>query len=106
MYVLVLESLSPPHQAVQTGHAILEAARQGLQPSSIPHPNLVILSVRDGKHLREEAEHILYNGIRFAIFTEPDLPGCPQTALATEPVYAEKRKLFKHLKLIKEKTQC
>ncbi len=70
----------------------MEASRQFLSASSI-HPHLVLCGVASEKRLLAAADHLYRHGIRCALFREPDRAN-EATALATEPLTAEKRLLL------------
>jgi len=97
VYVLVRRDLPTPTQAVQGIHAAIEAGRQFSIP---PHEYVVYCAVRNERHLARWAQKIKQAGIAFCAFREPDLNN-EHTALATEPVSGEDRRLFRHLQLVK-----
>jgi hypothetical protein len=73
-----------------------------LIPHDIEHPHLVVCRVDDHRHLLQEAERLNFYGVRFALFSEPDIPDASfrETALATEPIFGGERRLFKRFKLL------
>lgn len=80
-------------------------AQRDLVPADLNDtPNVVLCVVPDATSLRQEAEKLHVHGVRFKLFTEPDIPApLPQeTALATEPIYGAARRVFRHLKTMKE----
>lgn len=97
---MVREDLSPSQRAVQAAHAVLEASRQGLIPSYIPHPSLVLCTRPDELSLLSKAEELVQSGISFVLFREPDI-GNQATALATAPLSKADRRLFRSLPLLK-----
>jgi hypothetical protein len=100
--VLVRADLSPSQQVVQSAHAVLEASRQRLIPPEIPHPHLVVCGVADHEELTRECERLAHHGVRVALFTEPDIldAGARETAVATEPITPERRRLFRRYRLL------
>jgi hypothetical protein len=98
VYVLVREDLSPSQQVVQSCHAAIEAARTFLPPEH-EHPHLVICGVRDEPALWARLHRLQERGVHFRPFFEPDLGG-QLTALATEPLSGDDRRLFRSLRLL------
>jgi hypothetical protein len=98
VYVLVRKDLSPAQQVVQSCHAVAEAARSLLPPDQ-EHPHLIVCGVRDERGLWQSLDRLRRLGIRFHAFTEPDLGG-QLTALATEPVFGDRRRLFRRFQLL------
>lgn len=94
--------LTPEQQSVQAIHAAIEAARQGLVDPNSAHPHLVFCAVSDEAALYRLAEKLDAAGIRYRPFYEPDRFH-QLTAIATEPVFGERRKLFKSLQLVRDK---
>lgn len=99
VYVLVRRDLPQSQRAVQASHALLEAARQGLIPHEIEHPHLVLLAVEGPWQLNLDQQYLAANGIRFSVFHEADMNN-EATALATEPVYDNQRKVFRRYNLL------
>jgi hypothetical protein len=83
---------------VQSCHAAIEAARH-LIPPDLPHPHLVVCSVRDEPALWLRVRQLQRHGVRFRAFFEPDR-GDELTALATESVFGPTRRLFRGLRLL------
>ena len=102
MYVLVRRDLSHPQQVVQACHASLEAARTFL-PVSSEHPFVIVCGVRDEPRLFRCLDRLEAAGVRYRAFHEPDLEG-QLTALATEPIYGSKRKVFQDYQLLTVKS--
>lgn len=98
-YVFVRQDLSQSQRVVQSSHACIEAARQFLDKTD-EHPHLVVISVPDLDQLMEIASYLDSKMVRFVAFFEPDIS--QYTSIATEPVRAESRKLFRKFKLLKE----
>jgi hypothetical protein len=100
MYVLVRKDLSPAQQVVQSCHAVAEAARSLLPPDpDQEHPHLIVCGVRDERSLWQSLDRLRRLGVRFHAFCEPDLGG-QLTALATEPVFGDQRRLFRRFPLL------
>ncbi|MCI0639056.1 MAG: hypothetical protein L0Y72_20615 [Gemmataceae bacterium] len=73
-------------------HAAMEASRQFLSTDS-DHPHLVLCGVASEVRLLAAADHLHRHDIRSALFREPDRAN-EVTALATEPLTAEKRRFL------------
>ena len=97
MYVAVRQDLSHPQQVVQACHAVIESTL--LSPPKPPHPNVIVCAVRDERRLVSLAGRLAREGIAFHIFQEPDR-GDEYTALATETVRGERRRIFRNLQLL------
>lgn len=85
------------HQAVQACHASISAARD-LLPAGLQHPSLVLCTVPDEQALLTLRDQCIQSGIPVRVFVETDM-GEQMTALATAPVDAAGRKIFKTLPL-------
>jgi hypothetical protein len=90
--------LSPAQKAVQSAHACIEAARAFINPGD-EHPSVIICEVRSEDKLKMVMRE-LDGQVNYKAFQEPDI-GNQYTALATEPIYNNKRSLFKRFQLIK-----
>lgn len=101
VYVLVRGDLPPPQRSVQAIHAAVEATRLGLIPPEIQHPHLVLCKARNEHDLLKQADYLSRCGIKYALFIEPDI-GNQHTALATQPISGEQRRLLKKFQLVKE----
>jgi len=100
---MVRKNLSFPQIVVQSSHACLEIGKSFL-PDGLEHPRLVVLSIKDEQQLYNSAKKLDKAGIRYRIFTEPDLGGSA-TAIATEPIFGEKRRLFRSYRCLGDITQ-
>lgn len=101
MYILVREDLSLPQKIVQSAHAAIESAKSFLG-NELEHPHLVVLATKNEKTLYKSAQKLDQLGIRYRIFIEPDI-GNEATALATEVVRGDNRRIFKNYQCIKER---
>jgi hypothetical protein len=99
VYVVVRSDLPFEHQAVQSVHAGIAAARD-LIPSDQVHPSLVLCTVPSEADLLALRDKCSQAQIPIRLFVETDL-GEQATAFATGPVNGEARKLFKKLPLLK-----
>lgn len=93
IYVFIRKDLSLPQQVVQSSHACIEAAKSFLS-NDLEHPHLVVLGVKGEHQLYTAAQKLDKAGIRYRTFIEPDRND-EATAIATEPVFGEKRHLFR-----------
>lgn len=101
MYVLVRRDLTPAQQAVQACHAVLEASK--FLKSDEEHPHLVLCGVKTEAALFKAIEKLNEQGIKCQWFIEPDI-GNQVTALATEPVYGDTRRVFRNYQILKPET--
>ena len=99
VYVFLREDLSFPQKIVQAGHALLEIGK--IIPPDLPHPSVIVLSIKNENKINSIELMLKENNIQYKVFCEPDLNN-QKTALATEPIFGEKRKLFKKYQLLKE----
>jgi len=90
-YVLVRKDIPTEDALVQSCHACLQA---GQSFGQFPGDHLVLLSVKDEEALLKTEEMLAQKGINFEIFWEPD-DNMGFTALCTEPLMKESRKLFR-----------
>lgn len=93
IYCFIRKDLSLPQQVVQSSHACIEAAKAFLD-NELEHPHLVVLGVKGEQQLYNSARKLDKAGVQYRIFTEPDRNG-EATALATEPIFGERRHLFR-----------
>ena len=87
---------------MQSSHAAIEAANAFYDPKVVDHPHLVLSEVRSEYYLSKLIDKLTRENVRLVIWREPDI-NHEITAIATEPIFNEKRKLFKKLQLIKGK---
>lgn len=100
MYVFVRQDLSHPQQVVQASHACIEATRSFLKDHT-DHPHLVVIGVPDESRIFKCAKKLDDAGIGYRVFHEADRDD-EATALATEPVYGDTRRIFKNYTLLRE----
>lgn len=100
-YVFVRADIPLSYQIVQACHACLE---RGLSLPVCNKPDqtsfLILFSVKDEQDLKQKADYLDRHDISFSMFYEPDYD-TGYTAICTEPIYGEQRKLFKKFKLWK-----
>jgi hypothetical protein len=99
MYAITRKDLSFPQQAVQAGHAAIEASRAFLHPAD-EHPSLILCTMKGEEQLRRAADDLEKQGIRLKRFYEPDI-GNQMTAFATAPLSGESRKALRKFQLMK-----
>lgn len=92
--------LSVPQQIVQSCHAAIEVARS-LLPVECPHPHLVVCAVADERQLFQCLERLRRLGIAHRAFFEPDR-GNELTAIGTEPISGERRRIFKRYRCLSQ----
>ena len=98
VYILVRKDLkSFEYLCVQSVHAAIEATKAFKQPSR--HPSVIICSVEDERALQKAIFKIEQSGVKYKAFLEPDI-GNQLTAIATEPICGDGRKVFKKFKLM------
>lgn len=100
-YCFVRTDIPKEYQMVQACHACLErgfSLPKADQPKQTSY--LILFGVKDEEDLKKKADYLGMNGISFEMFYEPDY-NTGYTAICTEPVYGEQRKLFKKFKLLK-----
>jgi hypothetical protein len=96
-YILVRSDLPKEHQVVQASHAAIKAAKKFGHPEI--HQNLVVCHVKDENELIHWSRILFGNDVDYQMFQESDMDN-QVTALATEHVQGEKRKIFKKLRLL------
>jgi hypothetical protein len=64
------------------------------------HPSVIILSAKNENRLHRVRKHLIDNGIQHVHFYEPDL-GDELTALATEPIFSDRRDIFRKYQLLR-----
>ena len=101
VYIFIRTDLPPEQITVQTAHAAIVAAQSFFSDEqALSHPNLVVCSIRNEEGLHRAIAHLERNGVRFRTFIEPDR-GNEMTAVATEPIFEDKRKIFKKFQCLK-----
>jgi hypothetical protein len=81
---------------VQIGHVCLAVGARWGPRAAASH--LVVLGVPSAAHLWSALARLRAAGIGLTVFHEPD-DGLGDTAAATEPVTANRRRLFRHYPL-------
>jgi hypothetical protein len=99
VYVLVRRDISPGQQVVQACHAAAKAAVLYNGKLEVD-PHVVVCGVKTETALFRAIEKLNENGIRCQWFIEPDM-GNQVTAIATEPVYGDARRVFRNYQLLK-----
>lgn len=96
IYCFTRKDFSSSQQSVQLSHACIEAQRK-FSPNK--HPSLVALAVKSEAKLKRVIQECIDNGIDFVIFRDT-IHSNEITAVATEPLYDEKRGVFKRYSLL------
>lgn len=98
--MFVRTDLSTAQQAVQTGHAVIEAAKAFPLDQLDDHPSLILLEAKSEFHLQEIHLQLAKRKIRCVRFHEDDLDD-QLTAISTEPLSNERRKCLSNYRLIR-----
>jgi hypothetical protein len=96
----VRKDLPIAQQLVQAAHAAHESGLHLCQDKSEVN-YLVALEVQNEEQLIAANDRIESRGIKAILFREPDI-GNKATALCTEPIWGDKRKLFSRYSLWRE----
>lgn len=94
--MLVRTDIPLADQICQSSHAAHESGIRFGDPAQIS--SIVLCGVSDEGALEKAHWMIEQSGIRSYLFREPDL-GDEATALATEPIFGSKRKMFSKFNL-------
>lgn len=97
MYIIIRNDLSQAQKAVQGTHAAIESARAFLSPED-EHPSIIMLIVKSEAKLKDTLAK-LEPHMRIKTFHEPDRNN-ELTAIATEPIHGESRKLLSRYQLL------
>jgi hypothetical protein len=101
--VFVRSDLSIPQLTVQSCHAVIEASN-AFNFSSLPvHPSVIVLGIKNEQKLHRVRRYLIDQDIKHAHFYEPDI-GHELTALATEPLYDDRRSLLRKYQLLQAAT--
>jgi hypothetical protein len=97
--VFVRTDIPLGYQIVQANHACFE---MGLQVESKPNQvsHMVLCAIESEKELEKLSYHLEKYSIKHYMFHEPDYD-TGHTAICTEPIYGEQRKLFRKFNLWK-----
>lgn len=99
MYIFVRRDISLEQQLVQASHAALEAGFSFQKPQNTAF--LVLFSVETQEKLLKIADNLEKSGVKSVLFFEPD-DNMGYSALATEPISEEKRRIFRRFRLWKQ----
>jgi hypothetical protein len=101
VYGFVRTDLIPAQQAVQVSHAAIEMARAGLVPEGAEPPHLVLCDSRGVDGLVKLSQLLDAHNVAYRTFSEDYGNGPELTALVTQPIAGEQRKLFKKQQCLK-----
>lgn len=104
VYIFVRRDIPIAHAIVQACHACFELGiklTDEHKPKKTSH--MVLLKVKNERELMTIVETLELNDIHHTMFFEPD-NNLGYTAIATQPIYGEKRMLFRKYKLWYEGT--
>lgn len=99
VYVITRKDLSIPQQTVQSGHALIESTKLFCNKLST-HPSIIVCTVKNEDKLNDAIKYLHDNKIKFCTFREPDI-GDELTAIATEPLYGDDRKIMNKFQLMR-----
>lgn len=94
------EDLSPAQKIVQTAHSVIEATSAFSFQDLADHPSLIVLSAKNESRLCFIEKYLQDHNIKHVSFREPDLDH-QLTSITTEPIFDEKRKIFRKFELVK-----
>ncbi len=97
IYVFVRSDLPWPQKVVQSSHAVLESTRAFVTDRN--RVKIIVVSARSESKLLAIVQEAADNGIRSVAFQEADMNN-QVTAVATEPIDDEQRKVFGRYKLL------
>lgn len=97
IYVFVLNSLSGPQKVVQACHVMLDACR--FFELKDERYNIILVAAKSRPKLDSIIMEAQAAGIRTMYFVEPDME-YEMTAVATEPLTDEQKKVFARYKLL------
>ena len=101
IYIFVRRDLSLPSCAVQSVHSVIEASKVFDLKSLPDHPSVIIIGIKSEQKLQQVRKYLVDNDVRHVHFYEPDLNN-ELTSIATEPIFEDRRKLFRKFQLLKE----
>ena len=97
VYVFCRRDLSKSQCAVQSGHAIIESQKEfGFTKV---HPSIILCDAKSEQKLLSIYEKLNKLGVKSSLFREPDRDN-EATAFATEPIFEDRRFLFKNYQLL------
>lgn len=99
-YIFIRSDIPTEYQIVQASHAALEAGNEFAQSEETSF--MVLLGAKSETKLKNIAEYLGIHDIKFKMFHEPDY-GTGYTAICTEQIFGEQRKIFKKFNTLKHK---
>ena len=96
-YVFVRKDISNIRKTIQVGHACLKAGSL-FQPDG-NKTFLIVIETKDEYSLMEEMNELETQGIKCAVFYEPDY-NIGYTSFCTEPLNENKKHIFSKYKLL------
>lgn len=91
--------MTRPQQAVQSCHAVIEAAKAYPSIRDGEHPHCIIVGIENEAKLRATLQKLADAGIECQAFLEPDIDN-QMTAIASRPVFGDERKHFRRFRLL------
>jgi hypothetical protein len=95
IYVFVREDLDPGVLLVQSVHAAIQVAKEGLHLET-GIPNVIALGVADEEALLNATLRLSELGVGFHAFTDSDLPQLGTTSVVTYPTENQKKNLAEY----------
>lgn len=103
-YIFVRKDIPKSHIVVQSAHAIFEQARHS-KPNF--HPSIIVLEAEDEAELKKIAAYLVSKNINFKMFREPMQPYENSiTAIATESLNLQRKKMLKMYNLLRMEGDC
>lgn len=96
--MFIRKDLTPEQMIVQSCHACLEL------PKAPKETHLILLGIRNEAELVKTSQMLDLKNVKHQMFFEPDY-STGFTAIATEPIYGVRRRIFSKYKLLKFKPQ-
>src|SRR4051812_46470379 len=97
MYVIVRSDLEKSQQTIQAIHAGIDGGKQFKPPNG---HYLVVCTTENKQELHKAMTPLDISNIKYIEFIEPDINN-EITAICSDIVYGDQRKVFKRLKLFK-----
>lgn len=99
MYIFVRTDIPIEYQMVQACHACFEMGMEiADKPKQVSH--MVLCQIKNEEEIYKLSSYLKEHDMAYHMFYEPDY-NTGYTAICTEPIYGEQRKLFKKFKLLK-----
>ena len=84
---------------MQSAHAVIEATKAFELECLSDHPSVIVLAAKNEHSLHRVRKYLVDQNVRHVHFYEPDMDN-ELTALSTEPIYGDRRGIFKKYQLL------